>query len=238
VIILHDGKVVELSNDSITIGGGIVPVSQLSAANTTSATCSTSSAEPTPETLHYSIVTKDGTSLDEFRIFVEELDGGPGIVMEFDPEYLQTQSYLTVLKPDVAAELKSKYDLILFILFSTPQFAIHEYLEANDEYRAIGRSNFTYYNTAAYLDADRLSEGLEQSSKAALSGILPRTLTEPDSDAPYWKDMIPSPYLMIRKPPSLDPPYVANKSAGLGVTIYIISDTLRVNLKVRLVPHS
>jgi hypothetical protein len=205
-----------------------------SASNTTSATSSTSSAEPTPETLQYFIITKDGTSLDEFRKFVEEVDGGAGFIMEWEPEYIQCQGYLTMLKPDVGEGLKSKYG---FILSANPQFATKEYLEANDEYRAIGGSDRIHHNNAVDLDAVNSSKELELSSKINLSGIIPRTLTEPDPNAPYWKNVISSPYMMIPKPPSLDPPYVADDSAGRGVTIYVIDDGFDLNLEVRPDPH-
>ncbi|KAL1597255.1 hypothetical protein SLS60_008839 [Paraconiothyrium brasiliense] len=192
-----------------------------SASNTTSAT-STSSTGPTPtEATKYFIVTREGTSLDDFKKFIENVDGGFGI--SHASEYVPHQTYLTVLKPAVADNLQSNYS---FIRWVNPFVVTKGYLEAADEeYHAVDRDG------VSYLGSDRLSTQLQGFPGDRTAALFPLAFLPPDPNASSWKKMISSPPLsQIPKPPSQDPDYVADDSLGKGVTIYVIDDGFDINL--------
>jgi hypothetical protein len=58
---------------------------------------------------HY-IATKDGTSLETFKAFIQELDGGVG--KSWSWEILGAHAYLTEIDPEDAADLPMGYDFI------------------------------------------------------------------------------------------------------------------------------
>ncbi|KAF2728537.1 subtilisin-like protein, partial [Polyplosphaeria fusca] len=66
------------------------------------------STGPTP----YFITTKDGTSSDTFKRFIEDLDGGAGTAYQYDMSNVPHQHYATKLNASFAANLPNKYPFI------------------------------------------------------------------------------------------------------------------------------
>ncbi|KAF2445923.1 hypothetical protein P171DRAFT_276181 [Karstenula rhodostoma CBS 690.94] len=206
-----------------------------SSSNTTSAT-SSSSAEPTPtETTKYYIVTKDGTSLDDFKQFIDELDNAAGLARTYKPEYVPHQTYLTMLKPEVAEKLQSRYNFIRWVI---PCVFTKEDLEADDEeFRAVNTDKRRSYIEDPYLKDAKLPTRMQELPGDNTSAVFPRALSSPNSNAPYWKKMLSSPYHQIPNPPSEDPGYRADESLGRGVTIYVVDDGFDIHEQERdLIP--
>ncbi|KAH8716869.1 peptidase S8/S53 domain-containing protein [Phaeosphaeriaceae sp. PMI808] len=79
-----------------------------------STTSSSSSVKPTPteEAVQYFIITKPGTSLQTFKNFTKELDGGIGQAETYDMKFIDHQTYLTSLNRSVGDGLQRKYPFL------------------------------------------------------------------------------------------------------------------------------
>ncbi|KAF1979844.1 hypothetical protein BU23DRAFT_107373 [Bimuria novae-zelandiae CBS 107.79] len=195
--------------------------------STTSFSNTTTTAEPTPTDClrrrinqpdqcptktKYFIVTKDGTSLEDFNRFIEEVDGKAGQALAADPKLVPHQSYLTRLEPSIAEGLQEKYGFIRWVY----PFVFHpDDLAAAEEASVILPNVKRNYSTAQHLD---------NKVTARESMLSPRAWIDRPAHDPWWKRMISSPPLEPPNHPNLDPHYRADDSRGRGVTTYVIDD--------------
>ncbi|KAJ4303823.1 hypothetical protein N0V90_002724 [Kalmusia sp. IMI 367209] len=149
------------------------------------------------ETSKYYIRTKEGTSLEDFKKFIQELDQGAGTAYTWNPDIIPHQSYLTMLRPSVANSLKEKYDFILFVHHFV---ASPEDIESTEEFHAVDQSESRHHFSQSYPDDDRKLEPPPQQIKTRRSR-LSRSMRPDEPNAPYWKKMISSPYLKYPKFP-------------------------------------
>ncbi|KAF1963807.1 subtilisin-like protein [Byssothecium circinans] len=181
----------------------------------TSASTSTPTSAPIEALTQYWIRTKEGTSNEAFTNFIKELDGGVGQVgdtSEYDASVATFQTYMTDLRPSHAQDLKAKYNFLAVVhafVFDPKE------LDTQEEFHAIPTSRGTTL----------MATNTSRDSLAAYSHKLkPRAKLPPDNDAPDWKKMISSPPRDDFRPPSQDPPYLADDSGGKGTTIYVLDD--------------
>lgn len=198
----------------------------------TTASTSTSSATPstTPETRkRYLITTKNGTTLETFEGFVQDLDGGAGKSRTY--EYVPHQSYLTHLALSDVERIK-QLDFIWKVVgdvFVPPEeHQIEEYGVISRGVSTIGERTVRNANK---------SEGISGFIPEHDATILPRALLPAQPNAPYWKKMISSPppqNIQQPPPPSQDPPYLCDDSGGTGTTIYVLNAGFDLSIAVSL----
>lgn len=202
--------------------------SSISSASNTTSTSSTSSAEPSPtDAVQYFIRTKEGTSIETFKKFIEELDNSAGKAYTYDPKIIPYQSYMTRLTPAQGSDLVSKHS---FILIASPWVFQLSDLESSEkeDYRAYPRQRSDEaYDVRDHVFDEKLSKELDilPESRKEVRAFLP-----PDPNAPYWKKMISAPPRDDFQ--ASDPPYKADDIGGKGTTVYIIDDGFDVGQSV------
>ncbi|KAH7089519.1 peptidase S8/S53 domain-containing protein [Paraphoma chrysanthemicola] len=207
------------------------PISSLmsTTASTTirSTTVSSSSATPTltEEPISHFILTKDGTSLETFNRFIQELDEGAGKAVTHDMSIIDHQSYTTNLTRSQAVDLLDKYSFLLLVYARV--FDIRDLENGDGEsFHAIPRPTTQAQNMK--LISEERKVGLRTS---AISPLAARTLRGGVSNAPYWKKMISSPFQNpLLRAPAQDPPYLADDADGRGITIYVLDDGFDISL--------
>lgn len=195
----------------------------------------TQTAKPTqgPSTIQHYIITKEGTSLETFNEFIQELDRGAG--RSFTWEHVKQQSYATVLDDKSATELPKKHDFIWMVF---PMTFDEEYDGSREEFRALrltDPSPTTLPKVFHLVNATDRSLGSKPITRPH-----PRALLQEDHNAPWWKKMISTPPPEANAPlpnPANNPPYLADDSGGRGTTIYVLDDGFDVDLPVKyLIP--
>lgn len=188
---------------------------------------STQIPEPTEKSLEYFISTKKGTPREKFDDFIQDLDQGRGESYIFDN--IESQSYLTDLKPAIVDELLSKYDFISRIFHDAPMDETYD--GGQEEFRAIALQD----EPAVFWRKDSKRHNIPGVARQS-SQTLKRALLPEEVDAPWWKKILSAPPRNVDEPrgtPKDDPPYLAEDSGGKGTTIYILDDGFDTTLQVR-----
>jgi hypothetical protein len=182
-------------------------------------------ALPGEEKIPYFICSRAGTAFSTFEQFVNDLDGGVGVLRDLGE--VGHQSYVTDLTTQQAAGLKQENDFILSVF---PNTFDPEDLEDEDDFNAIATNSFE-----KYWSRSNPSDGTEARKSHIQQGrgvsISARAKIPPSQNTPYWKKMIAQPPAV---PPNAAPPLVsvADDSGGRGTTIYILDDGFDLNLDV------
>ena len=197
----------------------------------TTLTSSLSSAKPTSSAgpvQQYAIVSKQGTSTEVFKKFMQEIDGGKGIFEDLPG--LRTHFYLTDLNATQASVIKKSYDFLEDVSPNVIDESVDGSLE---HFRAIDQRqlNSSIYREDHSFDSKRSQHDQKRSSEPI---ILRRELIE-DASAPWWKRMLSADPRNINQPnsdPTHDPTYLADDSKGRGTTIYVLDDGFDLKLDV------
>jgi hypothetical protein len=205
-----------------------------------SQTSSSSSGTPTPTSdivQAYGIISERGTTLDTFKAFITELDGGKGPLVYWDA--LNKQMYLTQLNATQAKNISQTHDFIKWI---GPQTFGDENVEGNpeEEYRAVDTRHHKQASTESLHDPNDLTlPSLHPSTYTTRLAL--RAMGNPVPNSPWWKKMIAAPPPKPGEaPPTIPnyPDYQADDTGGKGTTIIILDDGYDLSVPVSLHFHS
>jgi hypothetical protein len=199
-----------------------------------SQTSSSSSDTPTPTAdvvQEYTISSKQGTSWDTFKNFINSLDGGGGPLVRWDN--IGSQMYITKLNATQARNISESYDFVKWIDANDER----EDDETGDaeEFRAINTAQHDGLVIGKSREVRTLPNMLTKFS-SNINHLIRRTMGAPVPNAPWWKKMISAP------PPKRGedalttisyPDYLADDTGGSGTTIYVLDDGFDPEIAVR-----
>lgn len=191
-----------------------------STATSTESTSSTTSTSATAEpTTLYFMTTKTPTSIEVFKAFIQNLDGGAG--RQILQPYVDNQGYVTTLNTAQAAEA-AKHDFILFI---TPH-RVPDY-EDRDDFRAVKSSQ-----EIVPVQQGRKLFGHEPGSVNP-EGEVSKNLLHAREIKYRWDSASHLKMISTQPGGSGAQNYKADDSLGRGMTIYIIDGGFNTDVLVR-----
>ncbi|KAJ4303824.1 hypothetical protein N0V90_002725 [Kalmusia sp. IMI 367209] len=183
----------------------------------TSTSSSSATLSGTPSTAQYIIISKNGTPVQTFKDFTQQLDAGTGQLWTW--EITAKQMYLTNLTNEQAINLPDTHSFIKFV--DICGLIDEAYDGSVEEFHALNRTDrfgLAQDETPIH-DHAKYHDGNE-------SMLFKRSLSL-DENAPWWKKMIsarPRDLTLPNSDPSHDPEYISDNSGGRGTTIYILDD--------------
>jgi hypothetical protein len=178
------------------------------------------SAVPDETKITHFLCTKEGTTVETFEKFINDLDGGVGRATIPDFDLVGHQSYVTSLTPSQPDAVR-QLDFILTI--SPWVFDLREVEEEPDEfYQVQTRQPFSQ----KHQESDK-SNGTERSVR----DYRRRAMTHTGPTTPYWKKMIAQPPSRFSNGSSTFTA-LADDSGGKGTTIYIVDDGFDLDVEV------